>query len=141
VTYASDCFQIGFFLVEKVISTNTNTTEPYRFTIFPRATPPFPRECQLPRISSHATNAQFTRLVITYISSWCAEGRTLTHITYIIHIYDYIYIRVDGRQMFLMNALGRLGILPFVLQSNRVRVYNIVIGKVGQIDADRFGGW
>jgi len=23
--------------------------------------------------------------------------------------------------MFLMNALGRLGILPFVLQSNRVR--------------------
>jgi len=118
-----------FFLEKKVIPTNANTTEPYRFTIFLRATPPFPPECQLPRISSHATNAQFTRLVITYIPSWCAEGCTIILLLCIVCVCVCVcvrvcsYIRADGRQMFLMNALGRLGILPFVLQSNRVRVY------------------
>lgn len=86
-----------FFLEKKVIPTNTNTTEPYRFTIFLRAIPPFPPECQLPRISSHATNAKFTRLVITYIPSWCTEGCTRTYIciVYIYYIYNtFVYVCV-----------------------------------------------
>lgn len=128
VTYGSDCFQIGFFSRGKSHFNNANTTKPYRFAIFlgARDSPFSARECQLPRISSHATNAQFTRLVI-YICIYIFQAGAVQRGP---HIYIYINCCVcarareciDGRQMFLMNARRWLSILPFVSQLNRVRV-------------------